>query len=129
MTKVQKIFLFLLLIFISINKIGYSQFYNGHQMDFGKNRVQYSNFYWSFYRFDRYDVYFNQEGTEIAKYLGKYVNAELIKLESKLNHRLNQRLIFIVYNKQSDFKQSNIGLVTGKNKYNIGGLTQIRRNK
>jgi len=98
-------------------------------MTFGKNRVQYNNFYWSYYRFDRYDVYFNQEGTEIAKYVGKYAYDELLKLESVLNHRLEQRLIFIVYNKQSDYKQGNIGLITGKDRYNTGGVTQINRNK
>ncbi len=98
-------------------------------MTFGKNRVQYNNFYWSYYRFDRYDVYFNQEGTEIAKYVGKYAYDELLKLESILNHRLEQRLIFIVYNKQSDFKQSNIGLLTGKDISNTGGTTQIKKNK
>jgi hypothetical protein len=36
-----------------------AQFYNGHQMTFGKNKVQYFNYYWSFYRFDDFDCYFN----------------------------------------------------------------------
>nr|MDA3780667.1 hypothetical protein [Bacteroidales bacterium] len=98
-------------------------------MNFGKNRVQYDNFYWSYYRFDRYDVYFNQGGTKIAEYVGRYANDELLKLESVLNHRLEQRLVFIVYNTQSDFKQSNVGLLTGKNESNIGGITQIKKNK
>ena len=39
-----------------------SQFYNGHQMTFGKNKVQYYKYYWQFYRFDDFDCYFNEFG-------------------------------------------------------------------
>ncbi len=35
----------------------------------------------------------------------------------------------MVYNRLTDFRQSNIGLVTGKDEYNIGGTTTINRNK
>lgn len=113
--------------FISLNT--YSQFYNGHQMDFGKNRVQYNDFYWSFYRYDKFDTYFNQDGEAIARFTGEHAPNEILKLEEKLNHKLNKRLIFLVYNKFSDFRQSNIGLVTGKEEYNTGGITKIRNNK
>lgn len=98
-------------------------------MNFGKNRVQYNDFYWSFYRFDKFDTYFNQEGEAIARYTGENASKEILKYEQQLNHKLNKRLIFLVYNKFSDFKQSNIGLVTGKNEFNTGGVTKIRNNK
>jgi hypothetical protein len=48
------------------------QFYNGMQMAFGKNRVQYYDFYWMFYRFDNFDCYFNEDGRELAQYTAKY---------------------------------------------------------
>lgn len=98
-------------------------------MDFGKNRVQYNDFYWSFYRYDKFDTYFNQDGEPIAKFTGEFAKDEILKLEERLNHKLNNRLIFLVYNKFSDFKQSNIGLITGKVDYNTGGITRIRNNK
>lgn len=98
-------------------------------MDFGKNRVQYNDFYWSYYRFDKFDTYFNQDGEAIAKYTGEHAKQEILILEEKLNHTLNKRLTFLVYNKFSDFRQSNIGLVTGKEEYNTGGITKIRNNK
>lgn len=98
-------------------------------MDFGKNRVQYNDFYWSYYRYDKFDTYFNQDGEAIAKYTGDHAKQEILKLEEKLNHTLNKRLSFLVYNKFSDFRQSNIGLVTGKEEYNTGGITKIRNNK
>lgn len=106
-----------------------AQFYNGHQMDFGKNRVQYNDFYWSFYRYTKFDTYFNQDGEPIARFTGERASDEISQLEERLNHKLNSRLIFLVYNKFSDFKQSNVGLVTGKVDYNTGGVTRIRNNK
>ncbi|HAX93736.1 MAG TPA: hypothetical protein DCY25_07305, partial [Bacteroidales bacterium] len=41
------------------------QFYSGHQMSFGKNRVQYYDYYSSYYRFDDFDCYFNEFGRDI----------------------------------------------------------------
>ena len=35
----------------------------------------------------------------------------------------------MVYNRLTDFRQSNIGLVTGKDEYNIGGTTNVIQNK
>jgi hypothetical protein len=98
-------------------------------MDFGKNRVQYNDFYWSFYRFDKFDTYFNQDGEAIARFTGENAAKEIKLLEEKLNHTLNKRLIFLVYNKYTDFRQSNIGLLTGKEEFNTGGVTKIRNNK
>ncbi len=117
------------IIFITLYFNSFGQFYNGHQMDFGKNRVQYNDFYWSFYRYDKFDTYFNQDGEAIARFTSKYAKDEILRLEEKLNHQLSKRLIFLVYNKFSDFRQSNIGLVTGKEEYNTGGITKIRNNK
>ena len=98
-------------------------------MNFGKNRVQYNDFYWSYYRFDNFDTYFNQDGEAIARFTGENASKEISNLEERLNHSLNKRLIFLVYNKFSDFRQSNVGLVTGKEEYNTGGITKIRNNK
>ncbi len=44
------------------------QFYNGHQMTFGKNRVQYFDYYWQYYRFDDFDCYFNEYGVDLAQF-------------------------------------------------------------
>ncbi|MBU8891200.1 MAG: hypothetical protein KOO66_00355 [Bacteroidales bacterium] len=127
MKKVLVIIVFLSALLISQNSN--AQFYNGHQMNFGKNRVQYNDFYWSFYRFDKFDTYFNQDGETIARFTGENATKEILRLEELLNHKLNKRLIFLVHNKYSDFRQSNVGLITGKEEYNTGGITRIRNNK
>lgn len=113
-----------------------AQFYNGLQMQFGKNRIQYaqsaileSDFYYSFYRFDQFDVYFNPNGQELAQYVGEKAFQQIALLENYFDHSLNKRMIFLVYNKLTDFRQSNIGLITGQESTNIGGTTRILDNK
>jgi len=106
-----------------------AQFYNGHQMNFGKNRVQYNGFYWSYLRYERFDTYFSEYGQSIAEYTARFAEKELARIENLFDYTLDRRIIFIIYNKLSDFRQSNIGLVTGKSENNIGGVTQIDRNK
>jgi hypothetical protein len=106
-----------------------AQFYNGHQMSFGKNRVQYNDAVWSFYRYENFDVYFNEDGQRLAEYVADYATEILPKIESFFDHTLTSRVIFIVYNRLSDFRESNIDLITGNVDYNTGGNTTISRNK
>ncbi len=106
-----------------------AQFYNGHQMVFGKNRLKYNKFYWQYYRFEKFDVYFNRFGQDLALYTEWFANQEIKRLESLLDYSIDRRIIFLVYNKLSDFRQSNIGLVTGSEEYNTGGVTRIVNNK
>ncbi len=119
---------FLLLFLVIINPLP-AQFYNGHQMTFGKNRVQYSDFYWSYQRYERFDTYFNEYGKTTAEYTARFAEKEIDRIENLFDYRLDKRIIFMVYNKLTDFRQSNIGLITGKSDNNIGGVTQIDRNK
>jgi len=113
-----------------------AQFYNGLNMSFGKNRIQYpradvleSEFFPSFYRFDRYDVYFYPNGKELAEYVSRFAYREIAKLENFFEYSLTKRIIFLVYDRLSDYRQSNIGLISGKDETNIGGVTRILDNK
>lgn len=107
----------------------YGQFYNGHQMTFGKNRVQYRDFFWNYYRFQKFDIYFYDQGEGLAKYTHKFVDKKLVETENFFGHSLQKRIIFILYNRQSEYKQSNIGLVSGNEEYNTGGVMKIIDNK
>jgi hypothetical protein len=114
------------LVFLEAN----GQFYNGHQMSFGKNKVQYFNYYWSFYRFDDFDCYFNEYGRELAQFTADYAKKRLNEIEDFFDYTLEKRLIFIIYNKNAEFRQSNIGLVTyDEDSYNTGGFSRIIKNK
>lgn len=106
-----------------------AQFYNGMQMTFGKNRVQYNDFFWQYYRFDKFDTYFNQFGKNLALYTQYVAEKEITRIENQLDYNLDRRIIFLIYNKLTDFRQSNIGLVNGNDDYNTGGMTRIVSNK
>ncbi|MDX9696221.1 MAG: hypothetical protein RBT49_10570, partial [Bacteroidales bacterium] len=126
---IRKIVFLIICLIPCFLEITYAQFYNGHQMDFGKKRVQYNDFFWSYIKGDKYDIYFNQEGEAIARFTDQFVYNEIVRIEKMLNYELKDKLILVVFNKYSDFKQSNIGLITGKTEYNTGGVTKINRNK
>jgi WD40 repeat protein len=124
----RRLFLTLLTFMLFIGAEG--QFYNGHQMSFGKNRVQYFNYYWSYYRFDNFDCYFNEYGVDLAQFTANYALKKLEEIEDYFDYNLEKRIIFIIYNKNNEYRQSNVGLVTfDEDTYNTGGFSRIIKNK
>ena len=113
-----------LVLLLLVSTTSFAQFYNGSQMDFGKNRVQYEKIDWFFYRFDRFDVYFYLGGNELAEYTMRASDRALHDLEKTFDFTLDKRIQIVIYNKLSEQKQSNIGLVTDE-QYNVGGITSI----
>jgi Tol biopolymer transport system component len=107
----------------------YGQFYNGMQMTFGKNRVQYKDFYWTYFRFEDIDCYYNEFGHEVAEYASKVAHEKLNEIEDYFDYTLDKRLILIIYNKKNDFRQSNIGLISAEDDYNVGGYSRVIKNK
>ncbi len=106
-----------------------AQFYNGYQMTFGKNRVQFDQRFWSFYKWKSFDTYFYLGGQELAVFTGRTAEGDLADIEKLLDYKLDGRIQFVIYNKLSDAKQSNIGLETEDNNGNVGGVTKIVGNK
>lgn len=122
--------IFTLIIACAFYQSAYTQFYNGLQMTFGKNRVQHYDFYWQFYRFDNFDCYFNEYGRDLAQFTADYADKKLAEIENYFDYTLDKRIIFIIYNKNGEYKQSNIGLVTSdEESYNTGGYSRIIKNK
>ena len=115
----------LLLILVLAHSYAGAQFYSGSQQEYGKNRVQYQEFLWSQYRFDRMDVFFYTEGRDLARYTAQSAAKNLKELEREFDFALDEKLQFIVYNSLTDFRQSNIGLAGVEGDNNIGGLTRI----
>lgn len=128
MRRIRKLIITIVAGIIYLNASG--QFYNGHQMTFGKNRVQYYDYFWSFYRFDNFDCYFNENGRDLAVYTAEYATKKLEEIEDFFDYTLEKRLIFVIHNKMAEYKQSNIGLVTtDAENYNTGGFSRIIKNK
>ena len=104
--------------------LAFPQFYNGSNQSFGKNRVQFKDFHWTYYKFRDIDTYFYLNGKELAQYTARYATKQIPLIETKLGSLLDKKIQFIVFNNLTDLKQSNIGLMTNED-YNIGGITHI----
>ncbi|MFN8144653.1 MAG: hypothetical protein U0073_09555 [Bacteroidia bacterium] len=123
---IRKVCIFLLM-FFSLSVRG--QFYNGYEMQFGKNRVQYDDRFWTFMKFKNFDTYYYLGGLELAAFTGKTADADLEEIEKLFDYKLDGRIQFIIYNKLSEAKQTNIGLETDDLNNNTGGITKIVGNK
>ena len=109
----------------------FAQFYTGSEQSFGRKRVQYDRFIWMYYRFDGFDVYFTNQGKNLALYTANYVQNHLHEMEEKTGVQASPGLRFIVFNRLTDLKQSNIGYVDEENESNAntGGITHFLGNK
>lgn len=105
-----------------------AQFYNGSNMSFGKNRIQWKSFHWTYYRSNVIDVYFYPGGEELAQYAHRYASTQVSHLEEQFSTRFDKKIQLIIFNSLSDFKQSNIGLKHDE-KQNIGGTTHLLGSK
>lgn len=96
-------------------------------VEFGKNRVQYKKFNWKFYQSPNFNVYYNEGGLELAKFVVQLAEEELDSIEDEVDYSLQRRATIVIYNNYEDYKTSNIGL--GIDWQNAGGLTTLVNNK
>lgn len=101
-----------------------AQFYNGSQLSFGKNRVQYQRYNWQYMRALQYDVYFYPTGRELAEYVYCKTPQIIGEIEQLLHFSSAKKLQLVVYNTQSDFRESNFAY-DNDDFYNQGGVTDI----
>lgn len=114
---------------LCISAVSHGQFYNGMHMRFGKNRIQYREFDWQKYEFDRFTVFFYSEGKNLAAFTAKNAQEAMGNMEKFFNYSLGrQRIQFVVYQKIEHFRQSNVG-IPEDDESNIGGTTRIAGNK
>ncbi len=107
----------------------FAQFYNGSNMVFGKNRVQYKEFLWTYYKFPDFDIYFYRNGRLLANFVAEYAADEIPVMESKMGTDLDKKIRFIVFNTLNDLKQTNIGLVHDGASVEEGGLNTVLQYK
>lgn len=115
---------FLLPLCALLSFAAHGQFYNGSQQEFGKNRVQYQDFLWQYYRFPELETYFYKGGRDVARFVSISGHRNKKDLEKFFDFTVDDRIQFVVYNSLTDFRQSNVG-ITGDEQYNIGGVTRI----
>ena len=105
-----------------------AQFYTGHNLKFGKSRIQYENRIWSYYRTPVADIYYYPQSKELANFAAEHIRETIAELERKLGITIQRKMQIIIYARHSDFMQSNIGMET-EDFYNTGGITPIYGDK
>ncbi len=106
----------------------HAQYYQGSNIEFGQNRVQYNSFFWQSLNFEEFKVHFYQGGKDFAVFAAKSAHKNKQQLERLLDFHTLDKLELIVFNSQSHFRQSNIGLGM-ENTATIGGVTRIIGNR
>lgn len=96
-------------------------------VEFGKNRVQFKKFKWEYYQTKNFNVYYNQGGQELAKFVAQSAEKELPQIETAAEYSLQRRANIVLYNSYADMQQSNIGL--GFDWQNTSGSTKLVNNK
>ena len=97
------------------------------QVQFGKNKVQYHNFFWSYYESSNFICYFNVGGLELGRFAVQDAERNLDQIKEKLEYTVNNKIEILVYNNFSDFTQSNLG--SAEPTYLTGGVTKTLGNK
>jgi Tol biopolymer transport system component len=94
---------------------------------FGKNKVQYKNFHWSYIQSDHFDVYFSQDGQHIAEFTIAAAESSYAQISKLFRYQLINRVPFVVYNSHNDFQQTNV--VSEYLEEGIGGVTELFKNR
>lgn len=89
------------LLFISVNT-AFSQF-----VDFGRNKVQYSDFDWHILQTEHFQVYYYKEEKELAEIGANYAEEAYKLHEQHFNHSLIDTVPIIFYSSSLHFKQTN----------------------
>ncbi|MBR3709870.1 MAG: PD40 domain-containing protein [Bacteroidales bacterium] len=116
--------LMLLAMLTAMTSFAHAQFYNGMNMEFGKNRIQWKDFHWSYYRYENFDVYFYQGGNDLANYVLNYAKDAIPEIEKKFGSHFGNKVQFLVFNSLGDLKQSNLNNKE-EDTGNTGGVTRI----
>lgn len=119
-----KMYKFLLVLGIFFTGTLRAQFYNGSYQEFGQNRIQFNQIKWQSHDYERFKVYFNSGSVDYAVYVARSMQKNLIEIERKFDFQLDGKIEILLYNTQSHFKQSNIG-ITNNTQSNIGGTTRF----
>jgi hypothetical protein len=96
-------------------------------VEFGKNRVQFKKFKWSYYQTNNFNIYYHQNGEELAKFIAQSAEKELPQMEAAAEYSLQRRANIVLYNDFAEMQQSNIGMDIEWQ--NTAGGTKLVNNK
>lgn len=94
---------------------------------FGKNKVRYKDFHWSYIQTPRFDIYFYEDAYPTAKFTATVMESAYVEITDELNYKLQHRVPVFVYNSSNDFQQTNI--TQSLLPESVGGFTEAFKNR
>jgi Tol biopolymer transport system component len=114
-------------ILVSIILCGIAVHANAQNSVFGKNKIQYKNFLWQYLQTDHFDIYFSQDGYDLAQFTANASEAAYTSIKKLFHYEINNRISFVVYNSHNEFQQTNV--VSEYMEEGIGGVTELFKNR
>lgn len=90
---------------------------------FGKNRLQYKVFNWRYYSTNNLDIYFYDDGQDLAKLTAQFLEDEYVRITDLLGYQPYSKTKVFLYNSIADMQQSNVGV--NENNFTVGGQTNF----
>jgi Tol biopolymer transport system component len=94
---------------------------------YGKNKVQYKNFEWEYIQTNHFDIYFSQNGYELAEFAADAAENSYDSIRKLLRYDINNRIPIVLYNSHNEFQQTNV--VEEYLEEGIGGVTEMFKNR
>lgn len=94
---------------------------------FGKNKVQYKKFDWSFIQSPNFDVYYYESEYDLAKLAISELESAYVTVSKELDYKLKGRVPVLVYNSPNEFQQTNV--VPDLLPEGVGGFTESFKNR
>lgn len=124
-TAILPRFISIAITFLLVN-VMLGQFHDGLQVEYGKNRVQYRDFEWQYHVQGDFEIFYYQGGKQLAGDIAAIVESASEKLDPYFSLPLEGPIQILVFNNQTEFKQSNVGLFTPEDEgNNIGGNAKL----
>jgi len=90
---------------------------------FGKNRIQFKKFEWSYLSSENFDVYYYDNRKKVAQESLQYLESEFDRITDLIGFYPYQKTKIFLYNSVIDLQQSNIGLNDAQ--FTSGGETEF----
>ncbi|WP_420385599.1 hypothetical protein [Roseivirga sp.] len=94
-----------------------------YKVEFGKNRIQYKYFDWSYFASENFEVYFYDGGRDLAERTIEYLESEFSRITETIGYPPYAKIRVFVYNSIVDKQQSNVGVNAGD--FTVGGETDF----
>jgi len=94
---------------------------------YGKNKVRYDDFNWKYIQTEHFDIYFYDDGQELAEFAAPIAEEQIDRIANVLHWKLNKRVPLIIYNSHSDFQQTNVTLSYLTE--GVQGFTELFKNR